>query len=415
MSMNLQAVVALDDEVDRGLIETLVSGGAGIEVLDYLEVGGPTSSGLGVGDVLIVACAEYRKEVGEYVVEATRQHPARPAVLLCPALGNGFLPDAFAAGLADIVTLPAEHHAEIDPQLSAQLAFAIEKAVVRKRGAPKEGDSTLGRLIAVLGLKGGCGKTLTVANVGVALAQAGHRVALIDLDLQFGDLALAMGLRPERTLYDLVRSGGSLDEEKLEDYLITHSSGARTLLAPVSPEQAGQVTVPFLREVERLLRETHDFVLIDTPPNFTPEVIAAIDASTDVLMVAMRDTLSLKNTKLGLETLERMGYDRGRIRMVLNRANTNVGLQTQDVLAIIGRSADVMVPSHRNVTRSINQGEPIVQQRGSAAGKAFRAIADLYIADLNRSKQIGAGEVPAPSGRRGLLRRRRPEVNHGTA
>jgi pilus assembly protein CpaE len=407
MSATLQALVALDDEVDRGFIETLISGGSQVTVLDYLDLGGSTASGYGVGDVLIVACADYRQEVGEYVAQASRQHPARPVVLLCPAAGNGFLPDAFATGVDDIVTLPANPGATVDPDLAKQLVFALEKAVIRKRGAPTEDHRAVGRMICVLGLKGGCGKTLTAANVGVALALAGRKVALIDLDLQFGDLALAMGLRPDRTLYDLVRSGGSLDAEKLEDYMVTHQSGARVLLAPVSPDQAGLVTVPFLREVERLLCATHDFVLVDTPPNFTPEVIAATDVSTDVLMVAMRDTLSLKNTKLGLETLERMGYDRSRIRLVLNRANTNVGIERQDVLAIIGRDADVLVPSHRNVTRSVNQGDPIVQHPGSGAAKAFRAIADLYIGDPDPKRPTNDPEKVPATLRRRLFRRER--------
>ena len=131
-------------------------------------------------------------------------------------------------------------------------------------------------------------------------------------------------------------------------------------------------------------------MVIDTPPAFTPEVISAIDASTDVLVVAMRDTLSLKNTKLGLETLERMEYDRSRVRIVLNRANTNVGIERDDVLAILGRDADILLPSHRDITRSINQGTPIALQRGSDAGKAFRALAHLYV-------DRGDGQAPAPS------------------
>jgi len=98
-----------------------------------------------------------------------------------------------------------------------------------------------------------------------------------------------------------------------------------------------------------------------------------------VLVVAMRDTLSLKNTKLGLETLERMEYDRRRVKIILNRANTNVGIEREDVLAILGRDVDVLLPSHRDITKSINQGVPIASQRGSEAAKAFRALAQLYV------------------------------------
>jgi pilus assembly protein CpaE len=185
-----------------------------------------------------------------------------------------------------------------------------------------------------------------------------------------------------------------LDSGKLDDFLMEHPSGARALLAPVRPDQAAMITVPFLSEVQRLLGEMFEFVVIDTPPSFAPEVISAVDSSNDVVVVAMRDTLSLKNTKLGLETLERMEYDRQRVKILLNRANTNVGIEREDVLAILGRDVDILVPSSRDITRSINQGEPIANQRGSEAAKAFRSLADLYIdAARARGSQSDGGSV----------------------
>lgn len=379
MTISMQALVAVDDEVDRGLIDSVVSGGEQVTVLDYIEIGGSTASGYGAGDVLIVACADYRPEIRTYIVEAARQHPSRPIVLFCPFSGNGYLRDAFGSGVDDVVAIPPDLGIEGEQQLTQQLVFALEKAVIRKRGGESERPIGDGRLICVLGLKGGCGKTLTAVNLGVSIADSGHSVAMVDLDLQFGDLALAMGLAPERTIYDLVKSGGSLDTEKLRDFLVEHPSGTRALLAPLRPDHAALVNAPFVRELLRLLREMHEYVVVDTPPNFTPEVISAVDVSSDVLMVAMRDTLSLKNTKLGLETLERMGYDRRQIRILLNRANTKVGIDRQDVLGILGRDVDVLVPSHRDVTRSINQGSPIALHRGVPAAKAFRGLAKLYL------------------------------------
>ena len=396
MSKEVQALVALDDEVDRGLVETLVAGAPRISVLDYVELGGATASGYGAGDVLVVACMDFRDEVGDYVAEAARQHPDRAVVLLCPNDGNGYIGHAFALGADDVVPLPPSVDQEVNSSLRAQIAFTLQKAVIRKRGDAASGRRTSGRMICVLGLKGGAGKTLTVANLGVSLARAGRSVAVMDLDLQFGDLGLAMGLQPARTIYDLARAGGSLDAEKLSDYLVTHPSGARVLLAPLSPDQSGEITVPFLREVQRLLRDMHEFVLIDTPPNFTPAVIGATDSSSDVLMVATRDTLSLKNTKLGLETLERMEYDPRRIRLLLNRADTNVGIERADVVAILGRDADVQVPSSRDVARSINRGDPIAGHANTPAGRAFRSLADVYTrdTDADQGEVIAATRVP---------------------
>jgi pilus assembly protein CpaE len=392
MSSELQVLVALDGEVDRGLIETLVARDPNVTVLDYLELDGPSASGLGTGDALIVAVADYTAEARDFVVKAHRQHGSRPIVLLCPSGSGGYLNEVFSNGVDDIVALPTDPGMGVDPALSRQLAFALEKAVMRKRGASELKTQSVRNVICVLGLKGGSGKTLTSVNLAVSLADAGHSVAILDLDLQFGDVALAMGLTPMRTIYDLVRSGGALDAGKLEDFLMEHPSGARALLAPVRPDQAAMITVPFLAEVQRLLGEMFEFVVVDTSPSFAPEVISCVDSSSDVLVVAMRDTLSLKNTKLGLETLERMEYDRRRVKILLNRANTNVGIEREDVLAILGRDVDILVPSHRDITRSVNQGQPIAGQRGTEAAKAFRALADLYIEE---SLQRSSGEANA--------------------
>jgi pilus assembly protein CpaE len=199
-----------------------------------------------------------------------------------------------------------------------------------------------------------------------------------------------------------MRSGGSLDAEKLDDFLITHHSGARVLLAPVRPEHAGAVSPEFFRAVERVLREMHEFVVIDTPPAFTPEVITAIDASSDVLMVANLDSLALKNTKLGLETLERMEYDRRRVRLVLNRANTDVGINREDLMGILGSDVDARVPSHRDITRSVNRGEPIALNGRSEAAKVFHQLARLYLDQVSSAN----GHARTSPRRRSVLLRR---------
>jgi pilus assembly protein CpaE len=204
----------------------------------------------------------------------------------------------------------------------------------------------------------------------------------VDLDLQFGDLGLALGMAPERTLYDLVRTGGSLDAEKLSGYMAPHPSGVRGLLAPTRPDHAGVVSPDFLGRVYETLRETNDYVIVDTPAGFTPEVIGAVDSSTAICVVASLDALSLKNTKLGFETLERMDYDNARIRFVVNRANSKVGISIEDVVAVTGREPTILVPSHREVARSVNMGQPIATAaRRSEAARAFHALAGLYLGD----------------------------------
>ena len=375
----ISTLVVLDAGVDEDVVRGLLEDIPGLEVSGFH---GSLDRGWAALDesapeAVVVACEPESENVLWFVREASRKYPDRPVVVLCHGTPNGLVRHAFEAGAEDLVMLPV---AFAEPTATAeQLGFAVEKAVERRRGGTAAGASALASLICVLGPKGGIGKTLTSANLAVALAEMRKRVVIVDLDLQFGDVGLSLGMTPQRTIYDLVKSGGSLDAEKLEAYLTPHESGARVLMAPVRPDQAAAVTVEFLNEVYPLLRSSHDFVVVDTPPGFMPEVIASIDASTHVCIVGTLDSLSLKNTKLGLETLELMGYESERIAMVLNRADSKVGVTQDDVAAIVGRSADILVPSHRDIARSVNEGKPVVAARPrSDVARAFRTLADHY-------------------------------------
>jgi pilus assembly protein CpaE len=355
-------------------------------------------------DLLVIACAGYSERTLFLIGAAAREHPGMPVVVLAKSSPDNFLRRVFEVGADDVVRLP---------EAPEQVGFTLHKVLARRRAAATVSGTALGPMICILGPKGGSGKTVTSSNLAVALAQAGKRVALIDLDLQFGDLALCMGIRPEKTIYDLAKSGGSLDAEKLDDYLVDHPSGVRLLVAPTRPDQASSIIPEFLRDVYATLRAMTDFVVVDSSPGFTPEVISAIDSSSYVTLVGMLDTLSLKNTRLGFETLELMGYEPDRILLLLNRADSRVGISDDDVLAVVGRRPDIRVPSDVEIPRAVNEGEPIVLARpGSEASKAFRQLADVFLrgqagvpAPIEPAEQSENGSAPA-SRRRLSMRRR---------
>ncbi len=390
----VHALVAVDADVDSQLIQSMLPDGNNIEIVGIIN--GLDESWRTVqetsSDLLIVACEGYSDRALYFIEAAVKQEPDRPVVVLTTGSPNGFVRRVFEAGADDIVTLP---------ELPEHILFALEKAVARRRGAAVASGIALAPMICVLGPKGGTGKTLVSTNLSVSLALAGHRVALVDLDLQFGDIGLALGLRPDKTVYDLARSGGSLDADKLDAYLVKHSSGLGVLLAPTRPDQASAVTVDLLRDVFTTLRAMCDYVVVDTPPGFTPEVIAAIDSSSDVCVVGMLDSLSLKNTKLGLETLELMGYEVDRIALVLNRADTRVGITHEDVTAIIGRAPEVFIPSDRRIPISVNDGVPIVmQEERSDAAKAFQLLAERYLEETPVEETVPREPAPETTTRK---------------
>jgi pilus assembly protein CpaE len=377
-----RAIVALSRGVDAMLVEAAVSGSSGIEVVGFIHDLDANGSGLdGVrGDVLVVACeADDLSEAADLIARNNREHPNQPVIVLAGQSANGFVTTVIEAGADDVVLLPETADAGALDDVGKQIVFALQKAMARKDGAAVARAETDGQLICVLGPKGGIGKTLTASNLAVSFADAGHRAAIVDLDLQFGDVGLALGLSPVKTLYDLARSSGAIDEEKLEAFMVVHASGVRALLAPTRPDQASAVTPDFLTTVYSALRAAQDYIVVDTPPGFTPEVIASIDGASEICMVGMLDSLSLKNTRLGLETLELMGYPSDRIRVVLNRADSRVGITKDDAATIIGREPDILVPSSRDVVRSVNESVPIaLGQPRSDAGRAFRSLAAMY-------------------------------------
>jgi pilus assembly protein CpaE len=393
MNQSIKTLVALETNLPFDTIQAALPNDSSVQIVGMVEGFDEAWTTLqeSPADLLVVACAGYSDRALYLIEGAVRQRPNRPVIVLTQGSPNGFVRRVFEVGADDVVLLP---------ETQDGIKFAFQKAMARKEGATGVGSLATGPLVSVLGPKGGTGKTLVSTNLAVSLATRGRRVALVDLDLQFGDVGLCLGLSPDRTIYDLVKAGGSIDADKIEGYMTPHSSGLRALLAPSRPDQAASVSVELLRDVYAVLRSTYEYVIVDTPPGFTPEVIATIDSSSDVCLVGMLDSLSLKNTKLGLETLDLMGFDLARMRLVLNRAGSRVGITGDDVRTVIGREPDVLIPSDREIPRAVNEGTPIVLAKpNSEAARAFGSLAESFLVARD-------GNGPMPKRRRSLFARR---------
>src|SRR5437870_9909345 len=226
MNDTIRILVTLADQADGRLVEQALQGDSSLEIVGYVEHLEDWRAFLEQpGDVVVVACYGHDDAVTAMVDHAVKHRPDRPVVVMSEASPNGFLRQAFEAGADDVITLP---------QPPEQVAFTLQKVIARKKGLTVPGRASAS-LVAVLGPKGGTGKTLIATNLAVALAQRDANVVLVDLDLQFGDIGLALGLSPERTMYDLMKAGPPFDHEKLERHLIRHSSGVKVLIAPTRP------------------------------------------------------------------------------------------------------------------------------------------------------------------------------------
>lgn len=266
---------------------------------------------------------------------------------------------------------------------------------------PAEGS---GRIIAVFSTKGGSGKSFIASNLAVLLAdRVGHdQVALIDLDLQSGDLAIMLQLLPNWAIDAAAAQGMRLDEDALRGFLTHHRSGVHLLAAPTDPAASEQISSEIVHHILRICRETFPVTIIDCPAFFSDQALAALDMCDEVVLVGSLDVPSVKNLKLALQTLEALHISRDRIRVVLNRADSAVGLRLNEVERSLGTAVDVAVPSSREVPLSINQGTPLVTvaKKRSAVLNALEKLADSVVA----THRLVSEQRPTPEKRRITMR-----------
>ena len=315
-------------------------------------------------------------------IATIREHTRTPIILLASGEASVLLEEALDSDVSDVLLLP---------QMTENVVFAIRKAGRSSlRPAPSAAPTRRGRIVTVFSPKGGTGKTVTSTNLAAAFAKfEGKRTLLLDLDLQFGDAAIMLGLEPEKTIYDLVVAPGELDSEKLAGYTTRHPSGLDILPAPVRPEDAELVTETKLSRLLEVARESYDVIVVDTSPFFHGPMLATLDRTDELLLVCGLDVPTLKNVRLALQTLELLAFPQNRIRVVLNRANSKVGMKRSEVEGALEVKVRFEIPSDRAVPISVNRGTPaVLAESGSDYAKAVRAMAKgLQPAETSKSQR----------------------------
>src|ERR687888_325613 len=299
---------------------------------------------------------------------AIREHTRAPVLVVASSGSSRLLEEALAADVADVLLLP---------QLVENVVFAIRKATHTTRHVAASGPGRQGKIVTVFSPKGGTGKTVTATNLASALAKfEGRKTLLLDLDLQFGDAAIMLGVEPDKTIYDLVVAPGELDTEKLAGYTCKHSSGLEVLAAPLRPEDAELVTEAKLGRLLEVARESYDAIVVDTSPFFHGPMLATLDRTDELLLLSSLDVPTLKNLRLALQTLELLSFPKSRVKIVLNRANSKVGMKPNEVEGALGMKVRFEVPSDRAVPVAVNRGKPVVlDEQGADVSKAIRQIA----------------------------------------
>jgi pilus assembly protein CpaE len=218
-----------------------------------------------------------------------------------------------------------------------------------------------GQVVAIFSPKGGVGRTTVAVNLAVAAAtELGKTVVLMDGSFQFGDVGVLLNLNPKnKSIADLVPELEVGELESIDTFVINHSAGIRVLLAPPSPEQAELITPAGVKKVLEALRKNHDLVVVDCTSWFNETTLAILDAADVVLTMLSLEITSIKNMRLFLEVADQLGYEANKIKLVLNRADSSLGIRVADVESSIGRKVDhTIVSDGRSVVYALNRGVP---------------------------------------------------------
>jgi pilus assembly protein CpaE len=354
MTGSCEGLAELKDALERHLE---------VELVAWSEHAADAASVLAGGHLGVVLHGTRSSALPESELAQIREHTRAPVILLASGESSALLEDALEADVADVLLLP---------QMTENIVFAIRKASHSGRKAQGR-PGRRGRIVTVFSPKGGTGKTVIATNTAAAVAKhEGKKALLLDLDLQFGDAAIMLGIEPEKTIYDLVVAPGELDTEKLAGYVTRHVSGLDILPAPLRPEDAELVTEAKLAQLLEVARESYDIIVVDTSPFFHGPMLATLDRTDELLLLCGLDVPTLKNVRLALQTLELLSFPPDRIRVVLNRANSKVGMKPSEVEGALDVKVRFEIPSDRAVPLSVNRGNPAVL--AEAKGDFARAI-----------------------------------------
>jgi len=288
---------------------------------------------------------------------------------------------ALRAGADDYLIKPF-HPAELLARMKSLMArFAPGEAIV--------GRPPMGRIHAYYGAKGGVGTTTIAINAAIALNGLGRRVCLVDGNLQFGDHRVFLDLGLDRKGIVDVVSSPTMDADLIKSIVQTHDSGVALLLAPPSPEAADVITAAHMHQILELLRGQYDYVIVDIDKRLDDVNLMVLDVADTIFAVMTADLSCLKNVRLVIETIVHLGYETGKLKLVLNRSNAFTGINVKSAEGALRRPIEhQIVNEYRGAISALNSGDPfMVSKADSVLGRS--------VMDFAKAIDKPAGQVQA--------------------
>ena len=339
--------------------------------------------------VIVVAASVKSESAFALSAELRVTHPRINVILVRDRIDVPTLTASLESGIKDV----------IDSKDATGLVNAVERCEsvserIESMVAEEEGRKVRGKVIVVYSAKGGCGKTTISSNLAAALAEDGvTRVCLVDLDLQFGDIATALRVAPMKTISDALsrtlQNDGPLNWEEVSHAVTSYQERFDLLLAPSNPVDIENISPEFVSRVITSLQNRYDFIIIDTSPSMSEVIVKTLQESDLALLVTTLDMPAIKNLRLTISALDALGFPASRRMLVLNHADLRVGLEPHDVEELIGESISVSIPSSTKVSLATNRGELIINlYPGNGVSKAILKLAREVRRMMNEQLEV---------------------------
>jgi len=337
-------------------------------------------------DVILVAIEEPVASALRTIEALNVVVPQSPVVAMSSQSSRDYLRQAMVAGARDYLVLPVDSE-ELERTVLG--VYELERKRSALSGHVAE-SGHVGDVLTVFGAKGGIGRTTLATNLAVALALKNQqRVAVIDLDLQLGDVALMLDILPERTIADLVPVIDKLDPELMRGFMSVHASGLKVLPAPARPEDGEKVTAAHIKKILDVMAHTYDYVVVDTPRQLNDNVIAALDASGMVCLVASNQLTCLKSTKLCLGLLKSWHYTNDKVKLIMNQAHNGSSLPMSDAEMAIDYPIFWKVPYDGHLVAASQWGKPFVHaQPGAKISQNVTAMAQAITGSRSGARSL---------------------------
>lgn len=351
-------------------------------------------------DILVVNSSAADSEAINLAERVAARKPKTFVILLAEELSLETVQNATSAGIHNIIEFPSD---------ASEFCSYIRRVYNAESGriAALNANARVtwsSKVITVFGAKGGLGKTSIATNLAIKLAQQNKKIAIVDLDLQFGDVHVFMDIDPKETVSDFAQDTAAPTIDSIRTYMSIHSSGVHVLCAPKSPEYADMVSAEKIQSLLGLLRSYYDYVIIDTGANFADTTLCALEASTAILFVTGLDISILKNSKAAMGILDSLGLKK-KVKVIINRAIEINTITIADVQRIVDAPILARIPSDYMVAvAALNQGQPFVLS--APKSKLSLAISDMALNIDSGAENYDLQQL-SPKERRALMKKYR--------